>query len=141
MANYTDSATVTKRLKNRLGNNGAIDTDTMTEALQSADDLINGQLDEQEISYPTVIPSTIHSAATYYAAADIIDSQENMSENRNPTAEVWDKKAEKLTQSYIKQCINSAEDSDSPQSYHHGLSDNKRPFRGYMRSHPRKRWY
>lgn len=137
---YTDSDSVSKRLKNIRGNTGTIDTDLMNEALQSADNLINSQLDEESIPYPST-SDTLTTAATYYAAADILDSNNNMGQNRNPTAQAWTERAESLTQSYIKKYLNDNPESDSPQAYHHGLSDSNRPFRGYMRTHPRKRWY
>lgn len=138
---YTDSTTVTKRLKNITGNTGTIDTDLMTEALQSADNIINSQLDEEGIPIPSDQPDTLVNAATYYTAADILDAQNNMSQNRNPTAKAWEDRGSQLVQSYIKKYINDNPTADTPQSYHHGLSDSKRPFSGYMRSYPRKRWY
>lgn len=138
---YTDSTTVTKRLKNIAGNTGTIDTDLMTESLQSADNIINSQLDEEGIPLPTDLPDPLTNAATYYTAADILDSQNNMGQNRNPTAKAWEDKATQLVQSYIKKYINDNPTADTPQSYHHGLSDSKRPFHGYMHSHSRKRWY
>lgn len=139
--NYTDSDAVSTRLKNIAGNGGSLDIDRMNEALQTADDLINSQLDESDVPHPATAPDILKRAATFYAAADLLDISSNLSENRNPVAKTWDDKGDKLTQNYITQYENNNNNPDSPDSYHYGLSDNKRPFKGYMRTMPRKRWY
>lgn len=138
---YTDAAAVTVKLSDVLGNTGSIEGSTMADALQSADDIINSELDAREIPYPETTPDSLIRAATYYAATDILDSMNKMNQHRNPTAQVWDDKASKLVNNYIKQYLNSHAESDSPQSYHHGLSDKHRAFRGYGGSRPRDRWY
>lgn len=87
---YAD-ADVVRAAAEKMEANGTVNENELTEALLTADDLVNSQITETTI--PSTTPSEIVRAANLFAKAAYLDSMGKQRENRSPTAVAWDDKA------------------------------------------------